>query len=320
MEGESAYYGVDVAEAARVLQRTPEQVREMLIWGELEGIPPGATAEGDWKVLLPATPDLAQPAPADDVPESPSEDQEEAPADREEPPDEFVEPPNVEPPNPPPSDVEELPASEAGDELSRGDDAAADRVPTAPSGWVSTQQAARALEISPRTVRWHIEQGNLEAEPEGEGVRRSWLVSIDSLQSFRDARQAAGVMPRLRRAATEAPDIAAESLGNPIRELADRLAEEAARAAEYRVRLELTEQAASTVRAELEEERHRREAAERERDELRRMLETRPEPRESPPAPTAAPERAAPQPPPAAPQRGSQRRPLWRRVLGGLKG
>ena len=312
MEGESAYYGVDVEEAARVLQRTPEQVREMLIWGELEGIPPGATAEGDWKVLLPATPDLAQPAPAADVPESPSENQEEAPADGEEAPGEFVEPPD-----PPPSDVEELPAREPADELSRGDDAAADREPTAPSGWVSTQQAARALGISPRTVRWHIEQGNLEAKPEGEGVRRSWLVSIDSLQSFRDARQAAGDMPRLRRASTEAPDIAAESLGNPIRELADRLAEEAARAAEYRVRLELTEQAASTVRAELEEERHRREAAERERDELRRKLETRPEPRESPPAPTAAPERAEPQPPPAAPQRGSQRRPLWRRVFGG---
>ena len=312
MEGESAYYGVDVEEAARVLQRTPEQVREMLIWGELEGIPPGATAEGDWKVLLPATPDLAQPAPAADVPESPSENHEEAPADGEEAPGEFVEPPN-----PPPSDVEELPAREPGDELSRGDDAAAEREPTAPSGWVSTQQAARALGISPRTVRWHIEQGNLEAKPEGEGVRRSWLVSIDSLQSFRDARQAAGDIPRLRRASTEAPDIAAESLGNPIRELADRLAEEAAKAAEYRVRLELTEQAASTVRAELEEERHRREAAERERDELRRKLETRPEPRESPPASPAAPERAEPQPPPAAPQRGSQRRPLWRRVFGG---
>src|ERR671917_378415 len=268
MEGESAYYGVDVEEAARVLQRTPEQVREMLIWGELEGIPPGATAEGDWKVLLPATPDLAQPAPADDVPESPSENQEEAPADGEEAPGEFVEPPT-----PPPSDVEELPAREPGEELSRGDDVAADREPAAPSGWVSTQQAARALGIAPRTVRWHIEQGNLEAKPEGEGVRRSWLVSIDSLQSFRDARQAAGDMPRLRRASAEAPDIAAESLGNPIRELADRLAEEAARAAEYRVRLELTEQAQSSLEEELAAERVRREQAELERDELRRMLE-----------------------------------------------
>jgi Helix-turn-helix domain len=311
MEGESAYYGVDVEEAARVLQRTPEQVREMLIWGELEGIPPGATAEGDWKVLLPATPDLAQPAPAADVPESPSENHEEAPADGEEAPGEFVEPPN-----PPPSDVEELPAREPADELSRGDDAAADREPTAPSGWVSTQQAARALGISPRTVRWHIEQGNLEAKPEGEGVRRSWLVSIDSLQSFRDARQAAGDMPRLRRASAEATDIAAESLGNPIRELADRLAEEAARAAEYRVRLELTEQAASTVRAELEEERHRREEAERERDELRRRLEARPEPPGAPSEAAAEPERAEPLSGSPGPQERVSR-PWWRRMFGG---
>src|ERR687894_1356613 len=254
MEGESAYYGVDVEEAARVLQRTPEQVREMLIWGELEGIPPGATAEGDWKVLLPATPDLAQPAPADDVPESPSENQEEAPADGEEAPGEFVEPPD-----PPPSDVEELPAREPADELPRGDDAAADREPAAPSGWVSTQQAARALGISPRTVRWHIEQGNLEAKPEGEGVRRSWLVSIDSLQAFRDSRQSAGQVPRGRRAPAEAADIAAEGSGEAIRVLAERLEEAAARAAEYRVRLELTAQAESTLQAELEEERRRRE-------------------------------------------------------------
>jgi hypothetical protein len=62
-------------------------------------------------------------------------------------------------------------------------------------------------------------------------------------------------------------------LGNPIRELADRLAEEAARAAEYRVRLELTEQAQSSLEEELAAERVRREQAELERDELRRMLE-----------------------------------------------
>jgi hypothetical protein len=114
------------------------------------------------------------------------------------------------------------------------------------------------------------------------GVKRPWLVSIDSLQAFRDARRAAGYMPRDYRVPPGDADIAAESFGNPIRELADRLAEEAARAAEYRVRLQLTEQAASTVRAELEAERRRREEAERERDELRRRLQTRSEPRESP--------------------------------------
>ncbi len=323
MEGQSAYYAVDVEEAAARLRESPDRIREMLATGELEGIPPGATAQGDWKVLLPASPNLEQPAPADEPPER----QEVGPAEGERP-KEPAEPPGA------PADAERPQA--ATGELPRGDVAAARREPTAPSGWVSTQQAARALGISPRTVRWHIEQGNLEAKPEGEGVRRSWLVSIDSLQAFRDARQAAGEMPRGRRAPAEAAAIAAGSPGNAVRELADRLAEEAARAAEYRVRLELTEQAASTVRAELEEERRRREAAERERDELRRLLETRAEERQESPetaagAADAPPEERgdavapAPQPgraEPPAPVTGPREepagpRPWWRRIFGG---
>jgi hypothetical protein len=80
-------------------------------------------------------------------------------------------------------------------------------------------------------------------------------------------------MPRNNRTFEEGPEIAAEGLGNPIRTLADRLAEEAARAAEYRVRLELTEQAQSSLGKELAAEKLRREQAERERDELRLLLE-----------------------------------------------
>ena len=308
MDGERAYYAVDVGQAAAVLQETPDRVREMLITGELEGIPPGGTAYGDWKVLLPATQDLEEPAPVDEILESSSEEQDEAP-----PPDESSDEP-IELPEAA-ADTEE-PTEVSGD-LAHGSSADVEREPTAPSGWVSTQQAARALGISPRTVRWHIEQGNLAAKPQGEGVRRAWLVSIDSLQAFRDARQAAGEAPRNRRAPIESVETAAAVPGNAVRELADRLAEEAAKAAEYRVRLELTEQAASTVRAELEEERRRREAAERERDELRRRLEGRPEPRESPLTPTPAPERVEPRPPAVGSRRGTVPRAWWRRMFGG---
>ena len=145
--------------------------------------------------------------------------------------------------------------------------------PDAPSGWVTTKQAARSLGVSPRTVRWHIDKRNLEAIPEGEGVKRTWFVSIDSLQSFRSARQSAGGLPRGNRTASEYSDIAPDIPGNPIRELADRLAEEAARAAEYRARLELTEQAQTSLEEELATERVRREQAELERDELRSLLE-----------------------------------------------
>jgi hypothetical protein len=146
-----------------------------------------------------------------------------------------------------------------GEDNTRGDNAASNREDAAHAGWVTTQVAARSLAISPRTVRWHIEQGHIEAKPQGEGVRRSWLVSIDSLQAFRDARQRQGQSPEGFRETQKSADIAAQPLGNPIRELADRLVEEASRASEFRVRLEISEKAASTLREELAEERRRRE-------------------------------------------------------------
>ncbi len=191
----------------------------------------------------------------------------------------------------------------------------------APSGWVGTQQAARSLGVSPRTVRWHIEHGNLVAKPEGEGVRRTWLVSIDSLQAFRDARQSAGNLPRTDRAAVRDAHIAAEGFGNPIRELADRLAEEAARAAEYRVRLELTEQAQTSLEEELATERRRREEAERERDELREELRQRVE---VPSEPQEATEKGSEETTKGdevteaaqEPQKPSERRSWWRAFFG----
>jgi predicted ArsR family transcriptional regulator len=253
---------------------------------------------------------------------------------------EFVQPPQ--------SATEDEQVTAATEDLSRGDNAAVARESADPEGEVTTQQAARALGISPRTVRWHIEQGNLVARPEGEGVNRTWLVSISSLHAFRDKQQAAGEMPRGYHAPTQGPEIAAESSGEAIRVLAERLEDAAARAAEYRVRLELSERAQSTLEADLTEERRRREAAERERDELRRRLEARPEPRESPvsPAPTESPTGrtgAGPQGAREATQRASEtlrgpepypttggaeeglqrpaqprgRRSIWRRVFGG---
>jgi hypothetical protein len=161
-----------------------------------------------------------------------------------------------------------------GEDNTRGDNAASNREDAADAGWVTTQVAARSLAISPRTVRWHIEQGHIEAKPQGEGVRRSWLVSIDSLQAFRDARQRQGQSPGGFREAQKSADIAAQPPGNPIRELADRLVEEASRASEFRVRFEISEKAASTLREELAEERRRREEAERERNDLRQELYT----------------------------------------------
>jgi DNA-binding transcriptional MerR regulator len=199
----------------------------------------------------------------------------------------------------------------------RGNNAATEGEPTAPSGWVTTGVAAKSLGVSPRTVRWHIEQGNLEAKAQGEGVRRSWLVSIDSLQAFRSTRQPAAQSSADYRAPEESADIAAATPGSPIRELADRLVEEASRASEFRVRLELSERAESTVRAELAEERRRREEAESRAEGLRRELEALQEARGSPEVPGPTEDTT---PAPGGVQAATQapeRRSWWWRVFRG---
>jgi hypothetical protein len=264
----------------------------MLEAGELDGFPFG---EGTWRIPIHGEIDVSPP-PVTAVPaESPVGQSEDSTL-----PEEPGEP------GVPPATIEE--ARQAA-EISHGESAAANREPTSESGWVSTQQAARALGISARTVRWHIERGNLEAKPEGEGVERTWRVSVDSLQAYRDSRQAAAPSPRDNRVSESGPDIAAESPGNAIRELADRLVEEARRAEAARVRLELAEKAQSSLEAELTEERQRREEAEQqrreaelERDAARRELETLQQQREEAserrpgpgPATTPPAERAAP--------------------------
>jgi excisionase family DNA binding protein len=251
--GEVRYYSVD--EAARVLRLTPERILEMLEAGELDGIP---TGQATWRIPIHGDIDVPPP-PVTEVPaETPTGHSEARDL-----PDEPGEPRLH------PAVTEE---ARQPVELFHGDHVATNREPTSESGWVSTQQAARALGISARTVRWHIERGNLEAIPEGEGVERTWRVSVDSLQAYRDSRQVAAPSPRGSRVSDIGSDIAAESPGSAIRELADRLVEEARRAEAARVRLELSERAQSTLEAELESERLRREAAERERDDLRREL------------------------------------------------
>jgi chromosome segregation ATPase len=207
-------------------------------------------------------------------------------------------------------------------ETPRGDSADTNREPTAPSGWVTTTVAAKSLGVSPRTVRWHIERRNLEAKAEGEGVRRSWLVSIDSLQALRDSRQHTAQSPGGYRAEMEDADIAADSPGIAIRELADRLVEEASKASEFRVRLELSERAESTLREELETERRRREAAERRAEDLERRLQERQETTETAETVEEEPERAEPRSDAPGPQTATQRPPggglrgLRRRILG----
>ena len=114
------------------------------------------------------------------------------------------------------------------------------------SGWTTTQAAARALGVTPRTVRMYIDRGELEGMLETGTEKRIWLVSIDSLNTLRAKRGTGGIQPETN------PEIA-ESIPEAMRDLAVRLETRASEAAELRTRLELTEKTQSTI----EEERNR---------------------------------------------------------------
>ncbi len=161
-----------------------------------------------------------------------------------------------------------------GEDRTRGHSRPENAGTSGESGWITTDVAARAVRVSPRTIRRYIDQGKLEAKPQGEGVRREWLVSVDSLHALRASRTIEQDVSESVRGGE-----LADSLADVLREMAARLESRAEEAAELRVRLELTEQAQSTLDderrqalEELAEERRRREEAERERDDLRREL------------------------------------------------
>lgn len=129
------------------------------------------------------------------------------------------------------------------------------------SGWVTTKQAAKALGVTPRTVQSYIKRGILNGRTQGEGVKLAWLVSIDSLNSLRAQRLAEANYAETFR--EDSPESGAEGFAEVVRNLYERLADEAARASAAEVRLELTEKAESTIREErdrLREERDRLQA------------------------------------------------------------
>src|SRR4028118_1068429 len=76
------------------------------------------------------------------------------------------------------------------------------------SGWITTDVAARAVRVSPRTIRRYIERGELEAKPQGEGVRREWLISVDSLHALRATRPPSADVPEGEREGEHADRIA----------------------------------------------------------------------------------------------------------------
>lgn len=128
------------------------------------------------------------------------------------------------------------------------------------SGWVTMDVAAKAVRVSPRTIRRLIDKGELEARAEGEGVRRKWYVSVDSLHTLRLSQLDEGVSPR-----TVREEDLGDSFADVIQDMAARLEERTAEAVEMRTRFELTERTRSTME---EEAARLREENERLRSEL----------------------------------------------------
>jgi Helix-turn-helix domain len=152
------------------------------------------------------------------------------------------------------------------------------------SGWVTTDVAAKALGVSPRTIRRFIDRGDLEGKLEEEGITRAWMVSIDSLHALRDRRKAEGHDRRESSEMSVAVDSAEDTLADVLRDLAGRLETRIAEATELRTRLEITERAESSLReererllADLERERterdHERQRVDEELQRLRAELE-----------------------------------------------
>jgi hypothetical protein len=338
-----AYFTVE--EAARALRVTPDRVREMLLEGELEGTPPEQSRDRDWRVIMLSTvgrdlSSTSEPVPAPPEPVAPSQ-------------------PPVPGPEAQNSDAEtSVTEADSGEPLDESPGEPADEGPAdvGSSGWTTTKQAAKVLSVSRRSVQGYVRRGILEAREEGEGVNKTFLVSIASLNALRDRRRR-----EARGAANFAETSAAmeqaanqyANVGEALRHAIERVEVRTAEATELRIRLEITEKAESTLRDELAEERRRRERAERELDELRRRLADveQPMPHEPPSEareyavrPTPPPGRVGPQAAlegaqepsqgtqtPAAvseeeanarPSTGStgestERRPWWRRMFGG---
>ncbi len=181
--------------------------------------------------------------------------------------------------------------------------------------------AAKALGVSPRTVRRYIDRGDLVGRVEEQGITKAWLVSIDSVQALRNRRGVAGH----DRVESDEVAAAADSLADVVDRMSVRLEARTAEAADARARLELTERAESTlreerdrVRQELGAERVRREQAERERDELAARLASLEEAREAPQTAAEDPDGYGPGPATEGAQEGSEKRrsSWWRRMFG----
>lgn len=187
-------------------------------------------------------------------------------------------------------------------------------------GWITTRQAARALNVMPRQVRNYIAAGDLEGRKEGKGVTERWLVSISSVEALRQKRHSEDKLPRQYRDVSGGAEDTGQSVGNTaelIRELAARLEDAQYELGRAESRLELTSQAESTLREDLARERKRAEAERERANRLEAELrEAQKQPTELREAPETVSEDTEKVDAPPEQQEPTERRSWWRRFFG----
>ena len=135
-------------------------------------------------------------------------------------------------------------------------------------GWVTTRVAAKALGVKPRQVRNYIAEGELEYRTEGNGVNKTYFVSINSVNELREKRNSSGKPRKGREVSPGALD--ATATAEMLEGFAARLEARAMEIGELKARLELTSQTESTLREQHQRERERADRLEEQLEEARR--------------------------------------------------
>jgi excisionase family DNA binding protein len=186
------------------------------------------------------------------------------------------------------------------------------------SGYTTTKQAAKVLGVSRRTVQSYVRRGELEAIVEGEGVEKTFYVSIDSLNTLRERRRISGEgAPGSvgdasgNSAGSGVPTNAAKDTGAISPDLIEVVQDLQYRLGRAEAQAELTARTESTLREQLAREQER---ADRLEAELRESRKPPPEPRDAPETASEDTDRVEEVPP--EPQEPLQRRSWWRRFFG----
>jgi excisionase family DNA binding protein len=181
----------------------------------------------------------------------------------------------------------DIPATTAGEDVGEANgEHGEERVDASnSSGYTTTKQAAKVLGVSRRTVQSYVRRGELEAMVEGEGVEKTFFVSIDSLNALRERRRNAGEgtsevadNTSMDSSSSGLSAKAAQVIGEDAPNLIEVVQDLQYRLGRAEAKVELTERTESTLREQLA---HERERANRLEAELREARGSTPEPRDA---------------------------------------